>query len=495
MSRLPAVGGDAGTWGQVLNDFLSQSHNADGSLKAIAVQNTNTASVFSPISYGAVGDGKTDDTAAVQACVAAAVAVKGIVDLGTYVFKTSQPIVISSYLHMRSSRYGFAGADPGGGIINTASDIFTINATAVSVFFENCYFIASAGHIWNASNGPSMAFWKMLGVTAIQNGASYAIWYQVGGGWIDCLVDDNCFFQCSGSATVSPWSVLRAPGTFNSVKFSRMRCLANNATVPFFNIDPGFQAHTDSNVGMSSGSKTVTDSSAVATDLNFYVYNSNFPGGSSKITAVNPGVGYTVETAATATVSGQTCLIGSRGWDEEIIFDHITWELCKGGAIWATGVVSLLINMCAHWDTAATSDIYHFETSKTGYPCRSIIVRGGRGGAVTGGANNFYADAACTNILLDSFGQGWATPAVVNSPASQTTIVNPNVTSSLTAIAPGFSIQGINSAVAAGTRIVGATTSGAPNSGTYLKGDVAIDQTGFLWICTAAGSPGTWVKK
>lgn len=33
MSRLPIPGSDAGNWGDVLNDFLSQEHNADGTLK------------------------------------------------------------------------------------------------------------------------------------------------------------------------------------------------------------------------------------------------------------------------------------------------------------------------------------------------------------------------------------------------------------------------------------------------------------------------------
>ena len=37
MARLPKVGGDDGNWGDVLNDFLLQAHNADGSIKASAV--------------------------------------------------------------------------------------------------------------------------------------------------------------------------------------------------------------------------------------------------------------------------------------------------------------------------------------------------------------------------------------------------------------------------------------------------------------------------
>lgn len=38
MSRLPISGGDDGTWGDVLNDYLHQSHNSDGSLKPPAVK-------------------------------------------------------------------------------------------------------------------------------------------------------------------------------------------------------------------------------------------------------------------------------------------------------------------------------------------------------------------------------------------------------------------------------------------------------------------------
>lgn len=46
--------------------------------------------------------------------------------------------------------------------------------------------------------------------------------------------------------------------------------------------------------------------------------------------------------------------------------------------------------------------------------------------------------------------------------------------------------------VTAATRYVGATASGAPGSGTFAVGDFAIDQSGAVYICTVAGSPGTW---
>ena len=40
MARLPTPGSDNNTWGAVLNDFLTQSHNTDGSLKKAAVEAT-----------------------------------------------------------------------------------------------------------------------------------------------------------------------------------------------------------------------------------------------------------------------------------------------------------------------------------------------------------------------------------------------------------------------------------------------------------------------
>ena len=40
MARLPIPGQDNGTWGDILNDYLSQSHNTDGTLKADSVSTT-----------------------------------------------------------------------------------------------------------------------------------------------------------------------------------------------------------------------------------------------------------------------------------------------------------------------------------------------------------------------------------------------------------------------------------------------------------------------
>ncbi len=53
-------------------------------------------------------------------------------------------------------------------------------------------------------------------------------------------------------------------------------------------------------------------------------------------------------------------------------------------------------------------------------------------------------------------------------------------------------LTGLTGATAA-TRYVGGTASGAPVAGTFAVGDFVIDQTGKIWVCTVAGTPGTWV--
>jgi hypothetical protein len=44
------------------------------------------------------------------------------------------------------------------------------------------------------------------------------------------------------------------------------------------------------------------------------------------------------------------------------------------------------------------------------------------------------------------------------------------------------------------SRWAGATTSGAPTTGSFLVLDWVVAGNGAIWVCTVAGSPGTWVQ-
>lgn len=110
MSRLPTPGSDSGTWGAILNDFLSQSHEAGGTLKSAAVNAALTFGtaagtvaqgndsrivnaiakdtlIFNVKDYGATGDGFTNDTTAIQNAITAATTSGGTVFFppGTYI--------------------------------------------------------------------------------------------------------------------------------------------------------------------------------------------------------------------------------------------------------------------------------------------------------------------------------------------------------------------------------------------------------------------------
>ncbi|MDB5185269.1 MAG: hypothetical protein JWN38_1077 [Candidatus Saccharibacteria bacterium] len=72
-TRLPTPGADDGTWGDILNDFLSQAHNLDGSLKALTqsqISNLTTdlasklSSATAATTYDAIGAAATAQTAA-----------------------------------------------------------------------------------------------------------------------------------------------------------------------------------------------------------------------------------------------------------------------------------------------------------------------------------------------------------------------------------------------------------------------------------------------
>jgi hypothetical protein len=54
-------------------------------------------------------------------------------------------------------------------------------------------------------------------------------------------------------------------------------------------------------------------------------------------------------------------------------------------------------------------------------------------------------------------------------------------------------VSGLTGATSA-SRYVGATTSGSPASGTFAVGDYVVARDGSIFVCTVAGTPGTWVS-
>lgn len=73
MSRLPTPGGDAGTWGTILNDYLEVSHNSDGTLIGSAVSSAGaevTSNKDTDAAMAANSDTKYPSQKAVKTMVA-----------------------------------------------------------------------------------------------------------------------------------------------------------------------------------------------------------------------------------------------------------------------------------------------------------------------------------------------------------------------------------------------------------------------------------------
>lgn len=102
----------------------------------------------------------------------------------------------------------------------------------------------------------------------------------------------------------------------------------------------------------------------------------------------------------------------------------------------------------------------------------------------------YYVNAGATINWDRNFGTGAVgTLLTTNNPV----LVRPGWVSQQEIVAPDLSASGLTGATAGG-RFVGATAAGAPVAGTFAVRDFVVDANGVVWVCTVAGTPGTWVN-
>lgn len=105
MARLPQQGED--NWGGVLNEFLTTSHNDDGTLKSAAL--STRMPVFNVQDYGAKGDGATDDRAAIQHALEAAYNAGGgtvLIPTGTFIVDPNPGLQVKSNVTLAGTGAG-----------------------------------------------------------------------------------------------------------------------------------------------------------------------------------------------------------------------------------------------------------------------------------------------------------------------------------------------------------------------------------------------------
>ncbi len=109
--------------------------------------------------------------------------------------------------------------------------------------------------------------------------------------------------------------------------------------------------------------------------------------------------------------------------------------------------------------------------------------------AAVGTAGTYGSATAVPVVTTDTKGRVTGVTTAAPDDTTKVPLAGGTMTGQL--IVPDLSVSGLTGATAA-SRYVGATTSGAPATGTFAVGDYSIDQSGAIWICTTAGSPGTW---
>ena len=127
------------------------------------------------------------------------------------------------------------------------------------------------------------------------------------------------------------------------------------------------------------------------------------------------------------------------------------------------------------------------------------------GGAATGVSQFHVVDpsaptemVAVTNVSGTSWTVTRGAEGTTPVPRTSGFTVNQTFTAGFLAspqFAGAVSTGGLTGATAA-SRYAGATTSGAPASGSFSAGDFVIDRTGAIWICTAGGTgpAATWAQ-
>jgi len=214
-------------------------------------------------------------------------------------------------------------------------------------------------------------------------------------------------------------------------------------------------------------------------------------------------------------------VLDGRGWDGTTISAHSAGSSANnncfpmlGGTYFAglSSVVSTLSTTYAP-KTGATSiatvgtvtaGVWNATPITNAYLANSAVTVGSTsislGSTATAVSGLTLTSPTATNAIVSTTASG-SIPMVVRGAVSQTadltewqssaSAILAKVDSGGNLSAPSYNATGLTGATTA-TRYVGGTANGAPVSGTFQVGDFVIDQTATIWVCTVAGSPGTW---
>lgn len=445
--RLPTPGGDDGTWGDILNAFLEVSHNGDGTLLTSAVQQAGAITTI---------NGKTPTNGAVALAasdVNAPTTLAGDSDVNIASPSNNQVLAYNS----GTSKWVNQTPASGVSLDSTASDIKALGSQ-------------SAGS--NSQAARSDHVHPTTGLLLVTNNLSD--------------VSDT------GSARANIHVPVLTPAA--AVATSNVSLSAPGAAFDSYSMNSGdllllSAQNTASQNGLytwTGASNTLTRPTEFATELivkgrTIEIQNGTIYGGTTWA-LTTPTAGITIDTSSQT----WTNLLGSYVLSSQVGAVNGVASLNGSGLV----PVSELPASTATTLRATTGAPVVLSTDIVGdfaYDSAAAILYGPLSGTPVVG--NAWG-ATAVPILSSS------SPALTGTPTAPTPTTSDNSTKIATTAWGRAALLGeplaLTGATAA-TRYVGATTSGSPTSGMFAVGDLVIDQTGEEYVCTVAGSPGTWV--
>lgn len=167
-------------------------------------------------------------------------------------------------------------------------------------------------------------------------------------------------------------------------------------------------------------------------------------------------------------IIGEYDLVGTVGLANRIVDNHISANLANKTQVWSTSMGGMPVTYKAGAGAQTIADTDFAKVPPNG----SMAI----GCNTTTGAVAIWTRA---NGL-------WSSQTI----ASFVPLAGGTMSGEL--VVPDLKVTGLTGSVQP-LRLVGATATGAPTTGAHLATDVVVTQDGHVFVCTVAGTPGTWV--